>query len=63
MFQRPEIKNNDAHNAGGQNSKSSNRSNPSRSYHGKLCILKNPLEMADPPSVQNQSLLESRARN
>jgi hypothetical protein len=49
MFQRPEIKDNRAHDAGG--AKFEVRAPFERhhvSYHGKLCMLKNPLEMADP---------------
>ena len=49
MFQRPEIKNNDAHNAGGAKFEVVKPFEHHRvSYHGKLCMLKNPLEMADP---------------
>src|SRR5271154_4426766 len=49
MFQRPEIKNNDAHNAGGAKFEVVKPFERHRvSYHGKLCVLKNPLEMADP---------------
>ena len=49
MFQRPEIKNNDAHDAGGAKFEVVKPFERHRvSYHGKLCVLKNPLEMADP---------------
>ena len=49
MFQRPEIKNNDSHDAGGVKFEVVKPFERHRvSYNGKLCILKNPLEMADP---------------
>lgn len=49
MFQRPEITNNDAHNAGGAKFEVIKPFQHHRvTYHGKLCVLKNPLEMADP---------------
>ena len=49
MFQRPEIKNNDAHDAGGAKFEVVKPFERHRvSYHGKVCMLKNPLEMADP---------------
>ena len=49
MFQRPEIKNNDAHDAGGLKFEVLKPFEHHRvTYSGKLCTLKNPLEMADP---------------
>jgi hypothetical protein len=49
MFQRPEIKNNDSHNAGGAKFEIVKPFEHHRvSYSGKICVLKNPLEMADP---------------
>ncbi len=49
MFQRPEIKNNEAHDAGGAKFEVVKNFEHHRvSYNGKACILKNPLEMADP---------------
>src|SRR5690349_23666744 len=49
MFQRPEIKNNDAHDSGGAKFEVVKPFQHHRvSYHGKVCILKNPLEMSDP---------------
>src|SRR5229473_569397 len=49
MFQRPEIANNDAHDAGGAKFEVVKPFQHHRvSYNGKVCILKNPLEMADP---------------
>jgi hypothetical protein len=49
MFQRPEIKNNNAHDAGGAKFEVVKPFEHHRvSYNGKVCILKNPLEMADP---------------
>jgi len=49
MFQRPEIKNNDAHDGGGTKFEVVKPFQHHRvSYNGKVCILKNPLEMADP---------------
>ncbi len=48
-FQRPEIANNDAHDAGGAKFEVVKPFEHHRiSYNGKVCILKNPLEMADP---------------
>ena len=49
MFQRPEIKNNDAHDAGGLKFEVIKPFEHHRvTYSGKICVLKNPLEMADP---------------
>ena len=49
MFKRPEISNNDAHNAGGLKFEVLKPFEHHRvSYQGKLCMLKNPLEMAEP---------------
>jgi hypothetical protein len=49
MFKRPEISNNDAHNAGGLKFEVVKPFEHHRvSYQGKLCMLKNPLEMAEP---------------
>lgn len=49
MFQRPEIKNNDAHNAGGAKFEVIKPFEHHRvTYDSKVCILKDPLEMADP---------------
>src|ERR1700687_438361 len=49
MFQRPEIKNNDAHDAGGAKFEVVKPFQHHRvSYNGKVCMLKNPREMADP---------------
>jgi hypothetical protein len=49
MFQRPEIKGNQAHDAGGLKFEVIKPFAHHRiSYRGKLCVLKNPLEMADP---------------
>jgi len=49
MFQRPEIKNNDAHDAGRRQVRSGQAVQIHRvSYNGKVCMLKDPLEMADP---------------
>ncbi|MGH7814984.1 MAG: DUF7064 domain-containing protein [Candidatus Binataceae bacterium] len=49
MFQRPEIKNNEAHNAGGMKFAVQKPFEHHRiGYAGKVCILKNPLEMAEP---------------
>jgi hypothetical protein len=49
MFKRPEITNNNAHDAGGLKFEVVKPFEHHRvSYHGKLCILKNPLEMAEP---------------
>jgi hypothetical protein len=49
MFQRPEIKDNNAHDAGGAKFEVVKPFERHRvSYNGNLCILKNPLEMADP---------------
>ncbi len=49
MFQRPEIKNNDSHNAGGARFEVVKPFEHHRvTYLGKVCILKNPLEMAEP---------------
>jgi hypothetical protein len=49
MFQRPEIKNNNSHNAGGAKFEVIKPFEHHRiSYSGKVCILRNPLEMAEP---------------
>jgi hypothetical protein len=49
MFQRPEIKGNDAHNAAGLKFEVLKPFEHHRvSYTGKVCMLKNPLEMAEP---------------
>ncbi|HEV2169941.1 MAG TPA: hypothetical protein VGR40_03280, partial [Candidatus Binatus sp.] len=49
MFQRPEIKDNRAHDAGGAKFEVIKPFERHRvSYNGKVCVLKNPLEMADP---------------
>ena len=49
MFQRPEIANNKAHDAGGAKFEVVKAFERHRvSYNGKVCILKDPLEMADP---------------
>ncbi len=49
MFKRAEISNNDAHNAGGLKFEVVKPFEHHRvSYQGKVCILKNPLEMAEP---------------
>ncbi len=49
MFKRPEIANNDAHSAGGLKFEVVKPFEHHRvSYQGKLCMLKNPLEMAEP---------------
>jgi hypothetical protein len=49
MFQRPAIKNNDAHDAGGLQFQVIKPFEHHRvTYAGKVCILKNPLEMAEP---------------
>src|ERR1700736_124902 len=49
MFKRPEISNNDAHSAGGLKFEVVKPFEHHRvSYQGKLCMLKNPLEMAEP---------------
>ncbi len=49
MFQRPEIKSNEAHDAGGAKFEVVKNFEHHRiSYNGKVCILKNPLEMAEP---------------
>jgi len=49
MFQRPEMKNNDAHDAGGLKFEVIKPFEHHRvTYSGKICTLKNPLEMADP---------------
>jgi hypothetical protein len=49
MFKRPEIGNNEAHNAGGLKFEVVKPFEHHRvSYQGKLCMLKNPLEMAEP---------------
>jgi hypothetical protein len=52
MFQRPEIKNNDAHDAGGLKFEVFKPFEHHRvTYSGKICVLKNPLEMADPAAA------------
>jgi len=52
MFKRPEITNNDAHDAGGLKFEVVKPFEHHRvSYQGKLCILKNPLEMAEPAAA------------
>jgi hypothetical protein len=52
MFKRPEISNNDAHDAGGAKFEVIKPFEHHRiSYRGKLCVLKNPLEMADPKTA------------
>jgi hypothetical protein len=49
MFLRPEIKNNDRHDAGGLRFEVVKPFEHHRvAYSGKVCVLKNPLEMADP---------------
>jgi hypothetical protein len=49
MYQRPEIKDNRAHDAGGAKFEVIKPFEQHRvSYTGKVCVLKNPLEMADP---------------
>jgi hypothetical protein len=49
MFQRPEIKNNDSHNAGGAKFEVVKAFEQHRvTYNGKVCMLKDPLQMADP---------------
>ena len=49
MFKRPEISNNEAHSAGGLKFEVVKPFEHHRvSYQGKLCMLKNPLEMAEP---------------
>ena len=49
MFKRPEISNNDAHNAGGLKFEVIKNFEHHRfTYKGSICLLKNPLEMADP---------------
>jgi hypothetical protein len=49
MFQRPEIQNNDVHDAGGLQFQVIRPFEHHRvTYAGKVCILKNPLEMAEP---------------
>jgi hypothetical protein len=52
MFQRPELKDNNAHDAGGAKFEVIKPFEHHRiRYSGKLCILKNPLEMADPAAA------------
>jgi len=52
MFQRPEIKNNDAHDAGGLRFEIVKPFEHQRiNYSGKVCILSNPLEMSDPATA------------
>lgn len=49
MFQRPEIKNNDAHDAGGLQFQVIKPFEHHRvTYAGKVCVLRDPLEMAEP---------------
>src|SRR5262249_35297591 len=49
MFRRPEGQNNDAHDAGGVKVQViRNFAHHRGTYQGNLCVLKNPLEMADP---------------
>ncbi len=49
MFQRPQIKSNDAHDAGGLKFQVVKPFEHHRvSYEGKVCVLRNPLEMEDP---------------
>lgn len=49
MFQRPEIKDNHAHDAGGAKFEVIKPFERHRvTYNGRVCVLKNPLEMADP---------------
>jgi hypothetical protein len=49
MFQRPEIRNNDAHDAGGLQFRVIKPFEHHRvTYAGKVCVLKDPLEMAEP---------------
>jgi hypothetical protein len=49
MFQRPEINNNDAHNAGGLQFRVIKPFEHHRvTYAGKVCVLKDPLEMVEP---------------
>lgn len=52
MFKRPEIANNNAHEAGGLKFEVLKPFEHHRvSYGGKLCLLKNPLEMAEPATA------------
>ena len=52
MFQRPEIKDNNSHDAGGAKFEVIKPFEHHRiRYSGKVCILKNPLEMADPAAA------------
>ncbi len=52
MFKRPEIANNDAHNAGGLKFEVLRNFEHHRiTYSGKVCVLKNPLEMAEPAAA------------
>jgi hypothetical protein len=69
MFKRPEIANNDAHNAGGLRFEVLRNFEHHRiTYSGKVCVLKNPLEMAEPavafksnPHVPCEIALDYRA--
>src|SRR5262249_18919857 len=52
MFKRPDIANNESHNAGGLKFEVVKPFEHHRvTYNGKLCILKNPLEMAEPQAA------------
>ena len=52
MYQRPEIKSNDAHDAGGLKFEVLKPFEHHRiAYQGKVCMLKNPLEMAEPTTA------------
>jgi hypothetical protein len=69
MFRRPEIENNDAHDAGGLEFRVIKPFEHHRvTYTGKVCVLKDPLEMAEParafknnPLVQVHLELDYRA--
>src|SRR5215471_10276303 len=60
MFRRPEIKNNDAHDAGGLEFRVIKPFEHHRvSYTGKVCVLKDPLEMAEPArAFKNNPLVQ-----
>lgn len=69
MFKRPETANNEAHNAGGLRFEVLKNFEHHRiAYSGKVCVLKNPLEMAEPalafknnPHVPCEIALDYRA--
>ncbi len=69
MFKRPEISNNNAHDAGGLKFEVLKPFNHHRiTYSGKVCVLKNPLEMAEPtvafknnPHIRCELALDYRA--